>query len=179
LPDIVSPPGVGVIDSWASYRDALDGYPVFASMSYCVDTDIRRTDQGMIATEATKAAVVQGAEYFWVSRAVSASLLWRTEWDNVPLLGFSGSVLCLGRPSDAKVSAVVFQNYQTPIKRIQVLREADLTGESGWTIKAGFILPQEIRESTIVSVMPRNDRNFHSVPSRNISKSSGRRVFTD
>lgn len=178
LPDIVSPPGVGVIDDWASYEDALDGCPVFASR-FDVRVNNNKLEQGIIATGATKAAVVQGAEYFWGSRAVSASLLWRTEWDNVPLPGFSGSVLCLGRPGDAKVGAVVFQNYETPIKETQVLGEGNLKGKSGWTIKGGFLLPQEIRESTIVSGMPRDDRNFHSVPTRNTSKSSGRRVFTD
>lgn len=178
LPPILSPSGVGIIRGWADYENALDGQPVFMTrFDVCINRV--REEQGRIATESTKVALVQGAEYWWLSRAISASLLWRTKEDYRPVSGFSGSVLCLGRPGDAEVDAVVFQNYQTPMRRSQISGEEDLTGDHGWSMKAGFFLPQEIRECRIVTGIGQAERNFHSVPFRNLSKNGGRRIFTD
>lgn len=122
---MISPSNVGIIDGWASYEDVLDGQPIFMT-KFDVLKDKTKDMCGTIATEATKRAVVQGADYFWTGRAVSASLLWRTERDYESVRGWSGSVLCLGKPKDPKVKAVVFQNYERQIKTSQLQGERKL-----------------------------------------------------
>jgi hypothetical protein len=75
--------------------------------------------------------------------------------------------LCLGRPSDRTVKAIVFQNYEIPVKRWQVQgNERELTGDYGWLIKAGFLLPQEVRESQTRHNERPEGRKFQTVPTR-------------
>lgn len=134
-----SPPGVGVITGWAKYEDALDGKPAFEAR---LDTLLTRKQEqnGGVSSDTTKNALVLGTEYLWTGQAVTSSLLWRTDDDWRNASGLSGSVLCLGRSSDTTIQAVVFQNYQTSMKRRQL---------SGMKVKGGFLLPQEIRECEI------------------------------
>lgn len=56
----------------------------------------------------------------------------------------------MGKPTDQCAKALVFQNFETPVKPWQV-RGGDsvLDGDWGWTLKGAFVLPQEIRESQI------------------------------
>ena len=129
---------------WADYEDALDGSAVFVT-KFDVWINKEKREYGNISNKRSQEAIVEGAEYLWQSTAVSASLLWRTNEDYRNVQGFSGSVLCLGHPSDKTVKAIVFQNYEMPIKSWQVKgEERELTGDYGWLIKAGFFLPQEI-----------------------------------
>lgn len=168
---------MGEINEWGDYQTALDGEPVFVTR-FNAATDTERTEIGEIPTQQTKDAIVEGAEYLWLSRAVSASLLWRTEQDYTDLRNFSGSVLCLGRPSAARVKALVFQNYQTPVRHSQVIGERPLRGDHSWTFKAGFVLPEEVRNSVILSSARRDERNFQTFPARCPPKDGDRRIFT-
>ena len=179
LPWVTSPRAVGAVTEWANYEDALDGEHVFVSM-FDVWINKERLYNGEITSQATQRAIVEGSEYLWTSRAMSASILWRTEEDWRSVTGSSGCALCLGKPSHRQVKAVVFQNFQTPVKHWQVhCGERKLVGDNGWWIKGGFVLPQEIRESTIVSGEPHEVRDFGSVPSRaRDSRDNMRRGFS-
>ncbi|KAK2776716.1 hypothetical protein FQN53_002508 [Emmonsiellopsis sp. PD_33] len=148
LPHISSPPGVGMVTEWAEYEDALDGMPVFVTR---FDAWINKShhEHGRTSTDVTKRASVEGTEYLWLDHAVTASLLWRTDEDWRDAQGCSGSVLCLGRPTDPNIKAVVFQNYQTPINKHQI--RGSKRGDRAWLMKAGLLLPQEVRESQILS----------------------------
>jgi hypothetical protein len=61
-----------------------------------------------------------------------------TEID-IPLVvqGFSGSVMCLGRSIDPTARALLFQNYDTPIKPEHV--KGKVTDEWNPIVKAGFL----------------------------------------
>ena len=114
---MVSPPGVGQITGWADYRYALDGHPAFVTRLEMATDGEDEEYMKMKFSESTKPAIVEGHEYFWSSQGVTASFLWRTHGDFETMSGNSGSVLCLGDPSDREVKAVVFQNYETPVKK--------------------------------------------------------------
>jgi hypothetical protein len=148
---MVSPPGVGKITGWGDYRDALDGQPLFVTrLTASTDRKTQR-DVKPNLSESTKPAIIEGREYFWSEQGVAASLLWRTdgEFESVGAYSDSGSILCLGNPTDAEVKAVIFQNYETPVKKWKGAKS--LEGIIGWSLKGGYVLPQEIRESTILS----------------------------
>ncbi|KAM5434248.1 hypothetical protein MferCBS31731_006742 [Microsporum ferrugineum] len=100
----------------ANYNNALDGKPLFVTT---FDTIKGETTQitGNVSTKPTQQAIVEGSQYAWESTAISASLLWRTTSDDDDVEGFSGAVLCLGRPSDQNVRAVVSQNFVTLVKK--------------------------------------------------------------
>jgi hypothetical protein len=78
----------------------------------------------------------------------SVALLWRTTKDGTfniyDASGFSGTVLCLGNPSNKTTKAVLFQNFQQSASR--PMTGTDLPHQ--W-IKGGFLLPAEILQSTI------------------------------
>ncbi|KAK2803347.1 hypothetical protein FQN50_007006 [Emmonsiellopsis sp. PD_5] len=151
LPDITTPPGVGAVTGWAEYEEALDGKPVFVTR-FDAWTKQSHHEHGRTSTNATKRAIVEGTEYLWVGQTVSTSLLWRTDEDWRDAQGCSGSVLCLGRPTDPNIKAVVFQNYQIPIQKHQIRGgKRARSGDRAWLMKAGFLLPQEVRESQILS----------------------------
>ena len=110
-----------------------------------------------MVAKATQQAVVVGCEYLWLknSHSQSASILWRTEIDFESSKGWSGSTLCVGKPTDPTAKALVFQNFESPIRSGQVAAtERPLVGDNGWVIKGGFLLPQEIREAEIVQGEP-------------------------
>lgn len=71
-------------------------------------------------------------------------------------MGFSGSVLCLGKITDETAEAIVFQNFQTPLMSKNVAQDhrGQLNGEHRATVKGGFLLPEEIRHSTRWRVRP-------------------------
>lgn len=182
LPRITSPPGVGMVTGWADYIDALEGKPVFTTTSD-VSINQERRVEGQIATNSTKQAMIEGAEYVWESSAITASLLWRTIGkDNQPVDKFSGPVLCLGRPTDENVKAVVFQNYVTPVKEWQIRGEDPLSSTFNPTMKAGFLLPSEIRESEIICEPKQSqERGLNSLPKRGENPPCGsheRKFFT-
>ncbi|KAM5449053.1 hypothetical protein McanCB49686_006865 [Microsporum canis] len=166
LPEITSPPGVGIITGWANYVDALDGQPVFTTR-FDVGRNRREQQTGTVSNNVTKEAIIEGSEYTWVSSAITASLLWRTRPDDLTLMGFSGSVLCLGRPTDETIKAVVFQNYCTQIKGWQMRdgeRELQPHGSGHGWMKAGFLLPREVKECTIIcKASTDSGRGYHVV----------------
>jgi hypothetical protein len=99
-------------------------------------------------------------QYTWdrESSRVSRSLLWRTaQSDDQSVIGASGSVLCMGKPQDEEVSAVVFQNFQLSFPpQVAVIHGLTFTPQEmldchGWsTFKGGFVLPDEISRSEVI-----------------------------
>lgn len=140
----------------------------FFTTTFDVWINKERRVERQIDTNSTKQAMIEGAEYTWESSAITASLLWRTIGkDNQPVDKFSGSVLCLGRPTDENVKAVVFQNYVTPVKEWQIRGEVPLSSTFNPTMKAGFLLPSEIRESEIICEPKQpQERGLNSLPTR-------------
>ena len=102
---------------------------------------------------ATKKAVIEGAQYSWISDVYTASLLWRTiPRDSQGLKGYSGTALCLGNRTDTEVNAVVFQNYQAALKiTVMPAKERPITGYGPeQLLKGGILLPKEIRNCAII-----------------------------
>ncbi|CAG7990198.1 unnamed protein product [Penicillium nalgiovense] len=149
LPALVSPPGYPVVSEWASYSTALAGSDVYAVR---MNTAVGRWPplQSTIDPNAIRNATVIGTEYLWdrTARSQTASLLWTTTEPSTPAIGWSGSVLCLGRPTDQSSKAIVFQNFE-----VQCYSVIDpMTGKSkDMIVKAGLLLPESVRSSTIVS----------------------------
>lgn len=116
------------------------------------DTGVWRTLEGQGTSSAAQAAVVAGTEYSWDRAAFTqnASILWRTNHDRDSAQGFSGSVLCVGKTTDPTAKAAVFQNFESPIKQWQVTEDFDAWSS---TFKGGFLLPEEIRQSIVLSVV--------------------------
>ncbi|KAN0077586.1 hypothetical protein V8E54_005890 [Elaphomyces granulatus] len=135
LPDVViSPPGY-LVSEWADYSAALGGEPVYA---VCHQTDLGRWR----CMEGTPDTTIIDTGYTWnkLEKSQNAYLLWRTDPLFSPADGWSGSVPCLGKPTNTSSKAVVFQNFQ----RHCLLEERDArTGKrKDALIKAGFVLPQ-------------------------------------
>lgn len=140
LPEMTSPPGLPTIDGWATYSSVLDGGPLFVMRMNCVTGT-------------------------WRSFSQNASLLWRTNYDHDRADGFSGSVLCLGRPTDKNVTAVLFQNFESPIRPWQDLTDHTTTVTDKWnpTFKGDFLLPEKIRNATIKTVPGHASKAFNSL----------------
>ena len=143
LPDVSNPPGYPRITGWANYSAALQQQPVYA---VCHQTNVCRWRH--IAGTADRSlygqATILGTGYTWSNwdKSQNAFVLWYTENEMSPADGWSGSPLCLGSPSDSTSTAVVFQNFQ---------RMSRLQGGGATTlVKAGFVLPVEIRACTIL-----------------------------
>jgi hypothetical protein len=86
-------------------------------------------------------------------------------------MGFPGSVLCLGKITDETAEAIVFQNFQTPLmfKNVAEDHRDQLNGEHRATVKGGFLLPEEIRHSTIEmesSTTSRDPQSLNAVKRR-------------
>lgn len=68
-----------MVDEWASYEEALDGEPVFAT---AFNVQYERWDilAGRVASKDVQKTVVKGMDYHWDrnTRSSSAGLLWRT-----------------------------------------------------------------------------------------------------
>ncbi|KGO74630.1 hypothetical protein PITC_002750 [Penicillium italicum] len=178
LPQLVSPPGYPVVSEWASYSSALSGSDVYAArMNTVVGNWVLL--EGTVDPEAVRNATVIGTQYLWDRTACSqsASLLWKTNEPSSPAVGWSGSVLCLGRPTDESSRAVVFQNFQVPCTTL-------VNPKSGPThqaiVKGGFLLPESIRSSRICTSNDQHrERNSDTFPRRNRENAgSDRRVFS-
>lgn len=94
-------------------------------------------------------------------------MLWQSKDDIDSAGGYSGSVLCTGTLTDQHGKAVVIQNYETGLRMWE-------SEGSSWraNIKAGFLLPGEIRESTLVVPGPKQPISYNTVwqTERRISK---------
>jgi hypothetical protein len=130
----------------------MDGAPIFM-VAMNAQTGRFWAQEGTAMSSKAQEAVISGTEYLWDKEALSqsAALLWRTGFDSDDVAGYSGSVLCEGKPTDAEAKAVLFQNFQGHLKS----QAADADGrpvadnEYQPMYKGGFLLPQEIRESAI------------------------------
>lgn len=125
---------VNVANEWASYKNALD-----------------RPNH---APEKMQKAVVKGVEYRWNkpdrSRSSSASLLWRTSHEPLSSVACAqpSSILCLGKPGEADMRPVGFQNYEFPIGKWPLRGDKQRSKPTGST-NAGFFFPlmSEIQKS--------------------------------
>ncbi|KAJ5296954.1 uncharacterized protein N7443_007847 [Penicillium atrosanguineum] len=165
LPDIGSPPGYPTVTGWADYSAALDGQEVYV---VCHQTNVARwrVIRGNLDSTLFKRAAVLGTGYMWDRKRKSQSsfLLWHTGTQLTPADGWSGAPLCLGRPSDTAAKAVVFQNFQ----RSYFLAGPSLNTKNFALAKAGFLLPPDVKSSTIVSADVQNrNKQFDTLPAAN------------
>lgn len=182
LSSLTSPPKTPTIAGWGSYAAVLDGHPLFVSCLNVISGRWRNAE-GRGTSKAAHAAIAAGSEYPWTRRAVSqnTALLWRTEYDPECLRGYSGSVLCLGRLTDPTAQAVIFQNFQAPIKPQHVINDHrdTLYGDRREVFKAGFLLPEEIRQSKIQMADPPKVLEPQSLnPTKRASTDNQRRIIS-
>jgi hypothetical protein len=154
LPEVTSPDRTPCVVGWGSYTDLLDGKPVFVTgLNIPTGNTIVRSGSG-ISREA-QAALTEGSQYLWDREVLSqnVSILWRTENDEDPLGGLSGSALCLGQLQDKTCLAVCFQNFESPLYSRELLKD-DHRGAPQYAdrvrIKGGFLLPPEVRVTQIL-----------------------------
>lgn len=178
MPTIVSAQGYPTVSTWASYSDALAGSAVYAvRMSAAVGRWL--VIQGNLDPHVMRNASVIGAQYAWDRAAVSqtASLLWTAHEPFTPAAGWSGSVLCLGRPTDQSSRAVAFQNFE-------VLCSGHINSRTGRPediiVKGAFMLPESIRASAIISSHDdHRQRDADTLPRHNLERrESDRRIFS-
>lgn len=152
LPRIINPPRTPRITDWGEYSAVLDGEPLYTSR-FDAAASAWSPRSGQRVSQAVHTAIAAGAEYTWLQKAVQSTpaLLWRTAHDDDSMAEFSGSVLCLGKVTDKTACAVLFQNFQIPIKPEEVLLDHKAVGRLDHfaTFKAGFLLPTDIRAATI------------------------------
>ncbi|KAJ5624752.1 hypothetical protein N7510_001061 [Penicillium lagena] len=116
LPKGSNPPGAARFVGWGDYRDGLEGHFAFAmalnAVSEQPQEENRRDPFGTL-----QKAFVERTEYLWdrKARTQSFALLWRAMFDDTDMEGLSGSVLCMGQPTDSTCRAVVFKHFETPI----------------------------------------------------------------
>lgn len=171
LPRVLNPPRAPKIVGLGEYCEALDGHSVFAMALNTLPSQSGRNrheeseKEAEIETEeqeirrdlfgTMQKVVVEGVEYLWdrKSRTQSAALLWRAMHDGTEMEGLSGSVLCLGEPTDPHCRAVLFKHFETPIcpQHFEPSDGASARGDVAWgSIKGGFLLPWEIRNAEII-----------------------------
>ena len=149
LESLIRAMGYPVVSEWTSYSAALADSDVYAvRMNTVVGRWLHH--QGTIDQNAIRNATAIGTQYLWdqTARSQAASILWTTSEPFTPAVGWPGSVLCLGRPTDQSSKAIVFQNFE-----VQCYSSIDpMTGKSkDIIVKAGFLLPESVRSSIIVS----------------------------
>lgn len=155
LPDLFSAPGRPLLSSWASMDEVVDNVEVFCTGQY--PNGNYRNLEGFKLSEPSTAAILAGTEYVWdcYYRQTGVAILWRSSHDYEPAAGLSGSPLCLGRPTDKTAAVICFQNLQSRIKISHIRKDTRITSFEGLdfnaTFKVGFVLPEVIRKSTIIS----------------------------
>lgn len=109
---------------------------------------------------------MHGTHYTWEerSRGISTALLWRTIRDTDTVEKTSGSILCLGETHHETASALLFQNFQAPLRESEDIQIG--SNENLPTFKGGFLLPEEIRMSKIMSVENHFSKSFRT-PQKN------------
>ncbi|RPA85714.1 hypothetical protein BJ508DRAFT_322320 [Ascobolus immersus RN42] len=172
LPEIVPPlNGPRLNDTFADPETALGATPVFTLKHKVQSPTNPEIFVGDVMSSEQKAELVEATQYFWDKHGFTRSLLWRTEHDYTPVAGASGSVLCIGLPTERKhpVAPVLFQNYQTafpfpwnlklteprPSKQYtedpKDLDDIKHVWARNFQLKGGFFLPEEIRSATILA----------------------------
>ncbi|KAI9781204.1 MAG: hypothetical protein M1816_002464 [Peltula sp. TS41687] len=182
LPYITTPPKTPTISGWGAYTSVLDGEPLFVCR-LDVQTGNWRNIEGQGISSAAQAAIAAGSEYTWDRAAFSqnASLLWRTNHDQHRATGFSGSVLCLGHLTDSTAEAVLFQNYEAPLREVHVELDHRTHLPETWNVsfKGGFLLPEEIRASEIIMTPSEFPQKASSMnPQKRTSTDEYRRIVT-
>ncbi|KAL4929979.1 uncharacterized protein BDV17DRAFT_281134 [Aspergillus undulatus] len=119
-----------------------------------------RVVEGAKVTPAVANSVLLGSEYIWDREASyqATAMLWRSKDDVDSAGGYSGLVLCTDTPTDQHGEAVVFQNYETGLRTWKSEGSSLLAN-----IKAGFLLPGEIRESMIMVPSPKQPISYNTV----------------
>lgn len=151
---MTNPPRAPKIVGWGDYCDALDGQFAFAmALNALTKRSPEEARRDLFGT--LQKAIVEGTEYMWdkKARTQSVALLWRAMHDGTDMEGPSGSVLCLGRPTDSTCRAVVFKHFETPIcpQHFDMSNLVSAHGDISWSsIKGGFLLPPELRDAEIL-----------------------------
>jgi hypothetical protein len=150
LPQLTNPPGTPRVTEWGPYEEALQGKPVFVNR-YNTATGRIFTHQGYGITPQVQQCLIHATQYSWEerSRGFSTALLWRTLRDTDSVGGASGSVLCLGEQHHDTARALLFQNFEGSIIASQHV-QID-ANEDAPKFKGGFLLPEEIRMSEIIT----------------------------
>lgn len=117
-------------------------------------------------------AATLGTGYTWnrVKKTQNAFILWHTGQNLSPVDGWSGSALCLGKPSDDTSKALVFQNFQR-------MCNGNSNSSEKILIKAGFVLPAEIRSSFILGAENHIHRKYETNPVKSRSLKEPHRRF--
>ncbi|KAJ5765130.1 hypothetical protein N7520_004689 [Penicillium odoratum] len=175
LPDVCNPPGYPAVSEWADYSTALDGRQDVYTVSHHVQAGRWRAIEGKVDQTLFNRSVILGTGYRWSQRenTQAAVILWHTEPALTPTQGWSGAPLCVGRPNDPIAKALAFQNFQQAFKLPLKDGKPD-----GVLIKAGFVLPADIKNSTILSANSEATRPlFNTLPAkiRNSSEASPQR----
>lgn len=112
LPQLTNPPNSPRITHWGPYEEVLPGPSAFVNC-HSVVTSTFSTREGYGVPSNAQEAIAHGAQYTWdfKTRAPTTALFWLTLHDSDTIQGTSGTILCLGRPSDAHARAVFFQNF--------------------------------------------------------------------
>ncbi|KAL3433411.1 hypothetical protein BDV09DRAFT_186676 [Aspergillus tetrazonus] len=149
LPDMVRPPGYPIISASAPYGKVLASAPLY-TVTLDTQTPYWREAEGAKAALPVADLVLLGSEYIWDREASdqTVAVLWRSKND----------VDSAGDSFGSYGEAVVFHNYDT------CLRMWESEGPSSFTnIKAGFLLPGEIRKSMIVVPGPNQPTGYNTV----------------
>jgi hypothetical protein len=111
-------------------------------------------------------SIIHGTHYTWEERArgKSTALLWRTIRDTDRVDMASGSILCLGETHHETASALLFQNFEGPLRESEGIQIG--SNENMPSFKGGFLLPTEIRMATIISVENLFSQSFRT-PQKN------------
>ncbi|MCJ1353259.1 MAG: hypothetical protein MMC33_003244 [Icmadophila ericetorum] len=175
LPEITCPPGYPVITGLGSYPAALDGGPMFV-IGLNALTRVWRQLEGRGISKKAQECVARGSQCLCDSERcnVGLSILRRTQYDPDSAQGFSGSVLCLGKTTDQTALALCFQNFEGPLEQGHC--ESDHANEyknSSWAYyKGGFVLPEKIKTSMIITVTPPPDLKFRSMSEQHGARTS-------
>ncbi|KAL7623777.1 hypothetical protein AAE478_005330 [Parahypoxylon ruwenzoriense] len=169
-PILAPQPYMPMVTSWADLNAVLDGEPLFltAQLFHLGPDAVQKTVFGSAINDEHvenilfegERAIAEGTHYFFDHTALrtSVSLLWRMiprdQTRAVSMGGFSGSVLCAGEPKAATAKAVVFQNFELPVRMPKINGRRGVLVDSheypSFNIQGGFILPKEIYESKIL-----------------------------
>lgn len=144
---------------WGPYEEALQGRPVFANF-YNITTGYQPTFRDHGVTAQTRQCIIHGTQYRWDerTRAFGTVLLWRMIRDTDKVRETSGSVLCLGEPHHGTARALLFQNFEgtlTASEHVNINKYKDPP-----SFKGGFLLPEEIRHSQIITVGETHPEDF-------------------
>jgi hypothetical protein len=132
--------------------------------AFIVHHQVRNHDRrtGTLVPESAKMVLINGADYFFEGEHLKRSLIWRTEQDDHSVVGMSGSVLLLGKPTDEQVHALIFQNFETLVSD-EIYTAAMNTKKpyvglrSLATLKGGFFLPESVQRHAFIKVEREED----------------------